>query len=273
MIPSTVLFAFTLTLLAGLSTGIGGALAVLPKRPGNRFLSASLGFSAGVMVYVSLLEMLPNGFEAIESEHPGKAGQWLGVAGFFLGVLVIIVIDRLVPEQINPHEPANVNPSQDDSEDSHSKATAKLLRTGTITAIVLALHNFPEGFATFISGLHDASVAVPIAVAIAIHNIPEGIAVAVPIREATGSRHKGFWMALLSGLAEPIGALIGYLFLRPFLTPTVIGMVLAAVAGIMVFISLDELLPSAEEFGEHHVAIYGFVVGMAVMAVSLVMLS
>ena len=153
----------------------------------------------------------------------------------------------------------------------------KLYRVGILTALALAIHNFPEGIATFMTALNDPKVGIAIAVAIAIHNIPEGIAVSIPIYFATGSKKKAFLLSFLSGLAEPIGALIAYLTLIPFLTASnsgiILGVVLAAVAGIMVFISLDELLPAAEEYGEHHISIYGVVSGMAVMALSLLLLS
>lgn len=168
----------------------------------------------------------------------------------------------MVPEEINPHEPGTTE------EDARR---GRLMKTGVFTAVALGLHNFPEGFATFLAGLESKEIAVPVAVAIAIHNIPEGIAVAVPLREATGSRKKAFWWATLSGLAEPLGALIGFGLLLPVLGPATMGISFAAVAGIMVFISLDELLPTAEETGEHHYAIYGLIAGMAIMAVSLML--
>ena len=145
------------------------------------------------------------------------------------------------------------------------------MRTGLLTALAIAIHNFPEGLATFVSALQEPSLAIPIVVAIAIHNIPEGIAVSVPIYYATGDKKKAFLYSSASGLSEPIGAIIGYLILMPFMNDIVYGLLFAGVAGIMVFISLDELLPSAKEYGEHHLSIYGLVAGMAVMAVSLLL--
>jgi ZIP family zinc transporter len=139
------------------------------------------------------------------------------------------------------------------------------------TALAIGIHNFPEGLATFTAALTDPGIGIAIAVAIAIHNIPEGIAVSIPIYYATGNRKKAFLLSFLSGLAEPVGALVGYLILMPFLSPVVFGVLFAAVAGIMVFISLDELLPSAREYGEHHLSIYGLIAGMLVMAISLLM--
>lgn len=145
------------------------------------------------------------------------------------------------------------------------------MRTGILTAAAIAIHNFPEGVATFVSSLQQPTIAIPIVVAIAIHNIPEGISVSVPIFYATGSRKKAFLYSFLSGLSEPLGAVVAYLVLRPYLSETLFGIAFAVVAGIMVFISFDELLPSAEAYGEHHLCIYGLLTGMGVMAVSLLL--
>ncbi len=259
---SGLLFAIGLTLIAGLATGIGAAIVLAVGKVSARFLAASLGFSAGVMIYVAMIELMATAQATLSGTLGRVTGSWVAVAGFFGGIALIAVIDHFVPDDLNPHEVV---------QGDEDPARARLMRTGLMTAVALAIHNFPEGFATFISALEDPKLGIPIAVAIAIHNMPEGIAVALPIRAATGSRAKAFWYAFLSGLAEPAGALIGYVLLRPFLSDTLMGVVLAGVAGIMVFISLDELLPTAEQFGEHHLAIYGVVAGMAVMAVSLVL--
>ena len=260
---STILVAFGLTVLAGLSTAIGGAIAVGRRNPGPGFLAAALGLSAGVMLYVSFMEILPKGTEELTTAFGSdKAGQWAGVGAFFAGIAVIGIIDRMVPASINPHEPGTV---------TQAERKNRLMKTGVFTAGALALHNFPEGFATFLAGLEDMTIAIPVAVAIAIHNIPEGIAVAVPLRAATMSRAKSFWWATASGFAEPVGALIGFLVLMPFMGPATMGICFAMVAGIMVYISLDELLPAAVETGKHHHAIYGLIAGMAIMAVSLLL--
>ncbi|MGD7001701.1 zinc transporter ZupT [Corynebacterium halotolerans] len=259
------LIAFGLTVLAGLATGIGGLIAVIKKNPGDRFMASSLGFSAGVMLYVSLVEILPEGITHLSDSYGERGGNWWGLAGFFGGIALIAVIDRLVPTAINPHE------SMSGDTPELQARRMKMMKMGTLTALAIGIHNFPEGFATFISALDDPVLALPIVVAIAVHNIPEGIAVGVPMREATGSRWKGFGWSTLSGLAEPAGALIGYLLLLPFLGPTAMGFAFAAVAGIMVFISMDELLPTAVATGRHHHAIYGLIAGMGVMAVSLVL--
>jgi len=261
-----IFFAFALTLLAGLSTGIGSTLAFYTKKTNTKFLAVSLGFSAGVMIYVSMIELFSEAKDTLIAELGMKAGSWLTVIAFFGGMLLIALIDKLVPSGKNPHDMyklENIN--------NNHHANLRLLKTGLLTALAVAIHNFPEGFATIMSALQQPSIAIPIAVAIAIHNIPEGIAVSVPIYYATGSRKKAFYYSFLSGLSEPLGALICYLILMPFMNNLILGVIFAIVAGIMVFISFDELLPSAHEYGEHHLSIYGFVAGMAVMALSLLM--
>lgn len=274
---SPIVLAFLLTLFAGLATGIGSGLAFLPKRMSPTFLSISLGFSAGVMIYVSFVEILPKARDSLITATSEVTGNWLAVAAFFAGIAVILIIDRLVPEFSNPHElnkEAKFTgiPGTADAKFTPDPAQSqKLMRMGLFTAAALAIHNFPEGFATFLAGMESSELAVPIAVAIAIHNIPEGIAVAIPVYYATGSRKKAFWLSFASGLSEPIGALLGWVVLSSFFTPTTFGLSFAAVGGIMVYICLDELLPTAEEYGQHHHAIYGLIAGMAVMATSLLM--
>ncbi len=265
--------AFLFTLIAGLSTGIGGALAFFADRTNTRFLAASLGFSAGVMIYVSFAELLAGATESLAAALGSEpAGTWAATAAFFGGMICIGVIDKLIPEVENPHEVKSIEDMRPSAPSAASPEGERLMRMGAVTALVIAIHNFPEGIATFMSALEDPGVGFTVAVAIAIHNIPEGIAVSVPVFYATGDRRKAFLWSFLSGLTEPLGALAGYLVLRPFMTPTVAGAALAAVAGIMVFISLDELLPSAEKYGEHHLSIYGAVCGMMVMALSLLLL-
>ncbi|KAF5071615.1 zinc transporter ZupT [Proteiniclasticum sp. QWL-01] len=265
-----ILLAFLLTSLAGLATGFGSLIALLSRKTNTKFLSLSLGFSAGVMVYVSFMEIFPKALDSLSHGRSPKTATTLTVIGFFVGIALIAVIDQLIPEEENPHEikdPASFMEHHESQR--HSKSS--LMRTGVFTALAIGIHNFPEGLATFITALDNPTLAIPIVVAIAIHNIPEGISVSVPIYFATGSRRKAFLYSFLSGLAEPLGALVGYLILMPFLNDTVEGFVFAAVAGIMVFISIDELLPTAEEYGQHHLSILGFVLGMMLMALSLIL--
>ncbi len=262
-----VLMALGLTLLAGLSTGIGSAMAFFARRTNTRFLSGAMGFSAGVMIYVSFTEILGEAGHALGEAYGEAGGALRTTAAFFLGVLVIAVIDRLVPEPSNPHEAGSIESMSAD------RRPDKLMRMGLFTALAIAIHNFPEGIATFAAAMSDPTLGVAIAIAIAIHNIPEGIAVSIPVYYATGSRKKAFWLSFLSGISEPVGAVLGWLVLRDHFTPAVMGWLLAGVAGIMVFISLDELLPAAREYGEGHLAIYGLIAGMAVMAGSLLLLA
>ncbi|MDA3952296.1 MAG: zinc transporter ZupT [Bacteroidales bacterium] len=269
MFNETVLFAFGLTLFAGLSTGIGSALAFFTKTTNTKFLSLSLGFSAGVMIYVSMIEIFFKAKDSLVAEMGEKMGSWVTVISFFGGILFIGIIDKLIPSIENPHEIRMVEEMGEKAKKEHKNK--KLMKMGMFTALAIAIHNLPEGLATFTAALTDPSLGIAIAVAIAIHNIPEGIAVSVPIYFATGDKKKAFWYSFLSGVAEPVGALIGYLILMPYLTPTLFGILFAAVAGIMVFISIDELLPAAREYGEHHLSIYGLILGMMVMAVSLLM--
>ncbi len=261
-----VLIAFGLTLFAGLSTGIGSAIAFFAKRTNTKFLSIALGFSAGVMIYLSFVEIFPKAKEILGQELGVQTGYLITVIAFFSGIILIAVIDRLVPAFENPHELKRVERIHD----QEAEKNKKLYRMGMMSAIAIAIHNFPEGLATFLAALHDLKLGLPIAVAIAIHNIPEGIAISVPIHHATGSRRKAFFYSFLSGLAEPLGALVGFFILMPFMNDAVFGFLFAFVAGIMVFISIDNLLPAAREYGEPHLSLYGLTAGMAIMALSLV---
>ena len=273
---NSVLFAFLLTLFAGLSTGIGSLIALFTSKTNTKFLAVSLGFSAGVMIYVSMIEIFVEAQNSLTLALGAKGGPWLTAGAFFAGMFVIALIDKLIPSGENPHEVKKVECFVDENGNEvcvvpKKDSRKKLLRTGLFTALAVGIHNFPEGLATFISGMQDTSIAIPIAVAIAIHNIPEGVAVSVPVYFSTGSRKKAFLFSFLSGLSEPIGAIIGYTILLPFMNELIFGIVFAMVAGIMVFISLDELLPSAREYGEHHLSIYGLIAGMMIMAVSLLL--
>lgn len=294
-IDPNVAFALFLTLVAGLSTGIGSAIAFFFKRPKMAYLAFALGLSAGVMIYVSFVELLPGAV--------AEVGDVVATIAFFLGVLFIAIIDQLIPHDANPHEfasedeldtisthepipgpmceMANIKDGHDggtdkDAHDALTMSAARkshLLRAGTFTALAIAIHNFPEGLATFATALANPGVGIAIAIAIAIHNIPEGISVSVPIFYATGDRKKAFWISFGSGLAEPVGALVGWLILMPFMSDELLWSLLAFVAGIMVYISIDELLPLAHRYGKEHVVIVGIMLGMLIMALSLILLA
>ncbi len=300
-IDADVMFAFTLTLLAGLSTGIGSAIAFFMKRPKMAYLAFSLGLSAGVMLYVSVIALMPSALDQLEAEV-GNGDLW-ATAAFFLGILVIGAIDLIIPHDANPHEFADEDeldtistkepipegfcvhedaehPEGTDAEalealKAGSPRSSTLLRAGVFTALAIAIHNFPEGLATFVTALSNPGLGIAIAVAIAIHNIPEGISVSVPIFYATGDRKKAFWYSFLSGVAEPIGAFVGMLLLMPFIdqNPAILPGLLDFVAGIMVYISIDELLPLAHKYGKGHVVLVGLILGMFIMALSLLLLA
>jgi len=295
---SEVWFALGLTALAGLATGIGSIIAFTAKLSSYRFLSVATGFSAGVMLYVSFVEIFFKGQEALIAHYGDPLGQWVNVASFFGGMFLIGLIDNLIPEETNPHEV----PSEEESALLRSTGTAfldhqngqsctmpfnppksvqdkKLLRMGLFTALAIGIHNFPEGLATFLAALHDPSLGIAIAVAIALHNIPEGISVAVPIYYATGKRRTAFYYSALSGLAEPVGAGIAYVLIRFFaggadgvVSQQFMGILFAGVAGIMVYISLDELLPTSQAYGKGHDSLFGLIGGMGVMALSLLLM-
>lgn len=277
MEQSTLWFAFGLTVFAGLATGIGSLIALFAKQTNTKFLSVALGFSAGVMIYVSMVEIFQKAKDALTPEYGLQIGTLYTALGFFGGIFLIALIDKLIPSDGNPHEVKRV----EELEEMETAAAAEMLvetkrrerlyKVGIFSALAIAIHNFPEGLATFVAAVQDPALGIPIAVAIAIHNIPEGIAVSIPLFYATGSRIKAFRYSFLSGLAEPVGAAIGFLILMPYMSDTVFGILFASVAGIMVFISLDELLPAAREYGEAHLSIYGLIAGMMVMAASLIL--
>lgn len=264
---NNLMFAFLLTFLAGISTGIGGIIAFFVKKDNIMALSLGLGFSAGVMIYVSLTEILQESSHALQEFFGTTKGEFINIAMFFAGIMIAALIDRLVPDDIS-HNIIEIP----DNEYSERLSKCKLCRTGFFMAIALALHNFPEGIATFVSSMADITLGISIAIAIAIHNIPEGIAVALPIYCSTRSKRKAFGYALLSGMAEPLGALAGFVFLQAVLNGATFGILLACVAGIMIYISFDELLPMAREYGNGHIEILGVSLGMLVMAISLALL-
>ncbi|MFP4050957.1 MAG: zinc transporter ZupT [Thermoplasmata archaeon] len=256
-IDPNIIPAFILTLLAGLSTGIGSLIAYFIRKPKKSYLSFSLGFSAGVMVYISFMELLAGSMADI--------GELWGIGTFFMGILLIAAIDLAIPEVENPHEYRDPVTKEDE-------VNPALMRTGTLMALAIAIHNFPEGLATFSIALINPNLGPVIAFAIAIHNIPEGISVSVPFFYATGDRKKAFLYSFLSGTAEPIGAIIGFLILSPFLNAFLLSSLLAFVGGIMVYISFDELLPLAHDYGRNHIVISGIILGMFIMALSLSLL-
>jgi zinc transporter, ZIP family len=268
-LDSRVVFAFLLTLAAGLSTGLGSVLGLLNRRFSPRVLTVALSFSAGVMLYVSFVEIFPKARDSLTTALGSPLGYAAAVATFFGGMGAIALVDQLLPR----HDSALAPALQAGVQPSHT-SKPELLRTGLFSALAIAIHNFPEGLATFIGALSSPRLGIGIAIAIAIHNIPEGLAVSAPIYYATGSKRKAFWISLASGLAEPLGAVIGYVFLRAVLNDLVLGLVFSSVAGVMIYICLDELLPTAQRMAsQHQLMIGGVLAGMVVMSISLVLLA
>ena len=272
--------ALTLTFLAGLTTGIGGLIGLSSRRFSAEFITIALGFSAGAMVYVSLVEILPKARLALQPLLGAQLGYGCTVLAFFAGILLMALVDGLLPTHpaIESIQDLAASPAQAADKlayrrpDQQSPQRSKLLRMGVFSAVALFIHNCPEGLATFLGALENPKVGVSIAVAIAIHNIPEGLAVSAPVFFATRSRSKAFWASFLSGMAEPLGGLMGFFLFRSFPNPLIFGLVFAAVAGVMVYVSLDELLPAATGYGNHRLAIASLIAGMFVMAASLVLL-
>ncbi len=267
------LIAFLLTLFAGLSTSIGAMLAFFSKEKNYTILSLGMGFSAGVMIYVSFVEIMVKSKDSFSQVFSNPiTGEVTALFCFFLGIGISALIDRLIPEDVNPHETKSDKDLQELKDDNKNSVlkNSTLKRTGLFTALAIGIHNFPEGFATFISSLENITIGLPIALAIAIHNIPEGMAVSLPIYHATGDKKQAFWYATLSGLAEPIGAILGFFILLPIMGEATLGITFGIVAGVMIYISFDELLPAARIYGNAHTTILGLVLGMFIMSLSLV---
>ncbi|HTV70499.1 MAG TPA: zinc transporter ZupT [Rhizobiaceae bacterium] len=272
-----VLLALSITLGAGLATVFGSFLVVFAHQTKTRLLAFALAFAAGAMVYVSLVEIFLKAQIAFGQALPDKQAYAWATFWFFVGVVILVIIDRLVP---NPHASMDSTVGEAASLDSapHSGLTMvdrgqdqMLKRVGLMAALAITAHNLPEGLATFFATLDNPVVGLPLALAIAVHNIPEGVSIAVPVFYATGSKGKAVGAAFLSGLAEPVGAIVGYLLLAPFLSDVVFGAVFGVIAGAMVFLALDELLPAARAYARGHETVYGMVMGMAALALSLVL--
>ncbi|MCD7878868.1 MAG: zinc transporter ZupT [Candidatus Gastranaerophilales bacterium] len=252
-----------LTLCAGMSTLLGGFITFFVKRDNLKALSVGLGFSAGVMIYISLNELMAESPQMLSAIYNPTIGKALAFAGFFLGIIIAVLIDYFIPDHIE---------SDFLTGSKKCRQRKQIRRAGLITALAVTLHNFPEGMATFLVSSQDLRLGIPVALAIAIHNIPEGIAIALPIFHATGKKRLAILYSFLSGISEPVGGLIGVLLLKTIMPPQAVGIMTAAVAGIMVYLSFDTLLPLAREYGENHHVIIGIVSGMLIMGFGLIFL-
>lgn len=258
-----LLIAFAVTTAAGLATALGSVLALVSRTPSPRLLAFGLAFAAGAMVYVSLAEILVKSTDAFTAVVGERLGFAYGTLAFMGGLVLIAVIDRLLP---NPHEGLRT-----DDPDFAAMDQQRLRRLALLAMVAITAHNLPEGLATFFAMLDNPGVGLPLAMAIAIHNIPEGVSIAIPVYYATGRKRDAVLAALLSGLAEPVGALIGFAILAPLMSQMVFGAVFGVIAGIMVFLAMDELLPAAKRYAQGHETVYGLVGGMAALALSLVL--
>ncbi len=265
-----LILSILLATLAGLSTGIGGLVSIFFKRTNNKVLSLMLGFSAGIMIYISFIELYQESQTNLCSVHGPVNGNILTVLSFFFGITLMAFINELIPEPNRPHRVRKIESKYKSGIPSGSKNKDKLFRTGIFTALAVTLHNFPEGLASYVSTMKSPALGVSVALAIAIHNIPEGIAISIPVFYSTGNRKKAVLAALFSGLSEPLGAVIAMAVLGRLISDTMFGIIFGSVAGIMVYISLDELLPASREYGQRNLSLLGMLLGMAVMALSII---
>ncbi|MCL2396560.1 MAG: zinc transporter ZupT [Defluviitaleaceae bacterium] len=268
-----ITFAFLLTIIAGTATGVGGLAILFSKKTSKKFLSICLSFSAGVMLYISFAEILLEAFEDLEYALGDGIGYLAATIAFFVGILLVAIIDKFIPHGDEVTELAEYA-KQGNSEALAQKDKKELKRTGVMAAIAIAIHNLPEGIVIFMAAIHDPALGIAIALAIILHNIPEGIATAAPIYYSTGSRAKALLFAFVTGYVQPIGALIAWFLMRNVFDnmEAAFGIAFAAVAGIMVYVAIHQLLPAAQKFGKHHLVMKWLFAGMAVMAISLVAL-
>lgn len=280
-----VLVAFAITFAAGMATVLGSLLVIWAQRTNTRLLAFGLAFSGGAMVYVSLVEIFVKANESFAKTADAQTAYMYATLFFFAGVAILFAIDRFVP---NPHTgldekqvrsaaldaaPNNGGEAPAAFSDGQppTKQNAALARIALLAAMAITLHNLPEGLATFFATLDNPTVGLSLAIAIAVHNIPEGVSIAIPVYYASGSKTKAVAATAISGLAEPVGALIGYIALASFLSPFVFGAVFAVIAGAMVFLALDELLPAARVYTRGHETVYGMLAGMGAIAMSLIL--
>ena len=266
-VPNNLGIAFSLTMLAGLTTAIGGAIAFITKKDNLKVLSLGLGFSAGVMIFISLVDIIPEANNMLR-DHFSNNYQWLVFGGFLLGLLISVAIDYFLPDHVDANELLDPDAPEENNHYKHYK----LKRAGMLTAIAICIHNFPEGMATFLTTTQNITLGISVAIAIAIHNIPEGIAVALPIYHSTGKKRYAMLYAALSGITEPIGALVGMMLFGLFLPHIFVGCLMSGVAGIMTYISFDTLLPLAKEYGNWHLSIVGIMSGIIFIWLSLILL-
>ncbi|MEM7651442.1 MAG: zinc transporter ZupT [Pseudomonadota bacterium] len=255
-----VITALLICVAAAAATMIGGFSVFTTRDSNPRILAFGLAFAGGAMVYISLVEIFWKSLSSFSEIAPDKQAYTQATIAFFAGVAILALIDRLIP---NPHNRLTVP----DGEESKKY----LKRVGLLAALAITVHNIPEGMATFFAALEDPVLGSSLAFAIAVHNIPEGVSIAIPVYYATQNKKLTLLACSVSAIAEPLGAILGYLVLAPFLSAYVFGAVFGAIAGAMVFLAMDELLPTAKRYASGHDSVYGMVIGMACIALSLVL--
>ena len=253
-----------MTVLAGLATLIGGFVTFFVNKNNMKVLSLGLGFSAGVMIFVSFTEILTDAKELLSVHFPNSY-PWLIFIGFIVGVVISKIIDTFLPDHVDE----DLFDESGQTPESHHH----IKRAGILTAVAIAIHNFPEGLGTFLVTSQNLTLGISIALAIALHNIPEGIAVALPIYHATGKKRYAMWYSFWTGMTEPLGAVIGIGLLNWFLPESCVGLLMAAVMGIMIYIAFDTLLPLSHEYGDWHYAVTGIMSGIIVIWASLLLIA
>lgn len=265
-----ILVAILLTAAAGLATGIGGLLPCLSRGDNRRSLSLALGLAAGVLLYISFADLMPEAISHLSEVTTSAWAKFWAITAFTAGVALIALTERLLPDAAHNHQLVSGNNSAGAAScariGNNPQIDRHLKRSGIMLAIAVSIHNVPEGIATFVTAMNGWQTALPLVAAIAIHNIPVGMAVSVPIFQATGSRRQALQWALLSGLSEPLGAILAAFFILPVWSETVEAICISIAAGIMVYLSIDELLPSAESHGRHHLVVWGLIAGVILMA-------
>ncbi len=275
----TYLTALILSTLAGLSTVLGGFVTFFIKENSLKFLSFGLGLSAGVMLFISLVDLYPESCEMIKNQM-GENYLFLTVIFFAIGILTAVLIDYFIPDHLQSQmftKQLGANEKHEDSTDCKEDENAvisigKIKKAGILTAIVVAVHNLPEGLATFFLTAQNIMLGIGIVIAIAIHNIPEGMAISIPVYQATHSKRKAFLYSFLSGMAEPVGGVIGFVIIKTLFPTLCVGILFSMVAGIMTYISLDTLLPLSKDYDTGHYSISGVVLGLLIMGFALVLL-
>lgn len=259
-----VLLSLGLTTIVGLTMGLGGILAFFINEKNKKFFSLSLSFAAGIMIYAAFMAILPEGIHHLE-EYMGENGKFVALLGFFGGMVFIAIMEKWVHKHGGHHGHSHGENHTHENEENGEH----LSNLGIMSAVAIAIHNLPEGLTIFTTGINDISLALPIAFAVILHNIPLGIAISVPIYYSTGDKKKAFLYTFIVGLFQPIGAILGYLLFANLSTELFFGLLFTVVSGIMIFVSLDELLPSSQRDNDHHISVYGAIAGMLVMALSL----